>query len=416
VDRDFEPYVCISEKCSEQIQSFTTFRSWCSHMLDEHGSRWPQKVHPSSSWLCAVCHASPDGFRDPEALSKHMRESHQFEETTIRAIVQQSNFTVTRQQGTCPICCHSIEQEFDSKLEKVAPRMTDTNDPRKRQSEPLIQMDTLKRAKMSYDQKDSGFQRISGSHTSTDNQQLEPGDVPTAVNMSDTDMIARHIAIHLQNLAFLSINLFAIRDYGEGDIDSVATQGPSGDEVTASENCTRRVQSNEDSIDYEIFSEDYLQMDRLSDVGGDNESRNHRGMAEVEEVDWSGVIRSKKRADTRPELDLSGLNYYDRISNPRRIFQESFDSFEKTVQRYSRTDDREFSNTTLRDVLDTAKEVERQLAARQCMRDMKRLKPLLDGLEAYSKVMEVFCNGTPFLTWIWVGCDIKLFGMDCVDI
>ncbi|CAN9288121.1 unnamed protein product [Alternaria alternata] len=73
----------------------------------------------------------------------------------------------------------------------------------------------------------------------------------------------------------------------------------------------------------------------------------------------------------------------------RRTFQESFDSFEKTVQRLSRTDDREFSNTTLRDVRDAAKEVERQLAARQCMRNMKRLEPFLNGLEAYSKVIEI---------------------------
>ncbi|CAN9305431.1 unnamed protein product [Alternaria alternata] len=99
----------------------------------------------------------------------------------------------------------------------------------------------------------------------------------------------------------------------------------------------------------------------------------------------------------------------------RRTFQESFDSLEKTVQRYSRTDDREFSNTTLRDVRDAAKEVERQLAARQCMRNMKRLEPFLDGLEAYSKVIEVLCNGTPFLSWIWVSCDIKPSSMDCVD-
>ncbi|CAN9120026.1 unnamed protein product [Alternaria alternata] len=89
----------------------------------------------------------------------------------------------------------------------------------------------------------------------------------------------------------------------------------------------------------------------------------------------------------------------------QRTFQESFDSFEKTVQRYSRTDDREFSNTTLRDVRDAAKEVERQLAARQCMRNMKRLEPFLNGLEAYSKVIEVLCNGTPFLSWIWLATD-----------
>jgi hypothetical protein len=99
-----------------------------------------------------------------------------------------------------------------------------------------------------------------------------------------------------------------------------------------------------------------------------------------------------------------------------RTFQESFDSFEKTVQKHSRTDDREFSNTTLRDVRDAAKEVERQLAARQCMRNMKRLEPFLNGLEAYSKVIEVLCNNTPFLSWIWVSRGIKPLDKDCADI
>jgi hypothetical protein len=27
----------------------------------------------------------------------------------------------------------------------------------------------------------------------------------------------------------------------------------------------------------------------------------------------------------------------------------------------------------------------------------------------------VLCNGTPFLSWIWVSCDIKLSSMDCAD-
>ncbi|KAL1798027.1 hypothetical protein ACET3X_004633 [Alternaria dauci] len=36
---------------------------------------------------------------------------------------------------------------------------------------------------------------------------------------------------------------------------------------------------------------------------------------------------------------------------------------------------------------------------------MKRLEPFLNGLEAYSKVIEVLCNGTPFLSWIWLATD-----------
>ncbi|KAF1849355.1 uncharacterized protein K460DRAFT_404584 [Cucurbitaria berberidis CBS 394.84] len=85
----------------------------------------------------------------------------------------------------------------------------------------------------------------------------------------------------------------------------------------------------------------------------------------------------------------------------RRTFQESFDRFEKTVQKRSKNDQRDFNDTTLRDVQEAAKEIEQQLAARQCLRNLKRLEPLLSGLEAYSKVVEVLCNGTPYVPWIW---------------
>ncbi|KAK2028567.1 hypothetical protein LX32DRAFT_394337 [Colletotrichum zoysiae] len=32
---------------------------------------------------------------------------------------------------------------------------------------------------------------------------------------------------------------------------------------------------------------------------------------------------------------------------------------------------------------------------------MRRLMPLLDGMEHYAKVMDILCNGTPFLSWVW---------------
>jgi hypothetical protein len=90
----------------------------------------------------------------------------------------------------------------------------------------------------------------------------------------------------------------------------------------------------------------------------------------------------------------------------RRTFQDSFEKFEKSVQKRSKTDQREFSDTTLRDVYEAAKGIEQQLAAQQRLRNLKRLEPLLNGLEAYSKVMEVLCNGTPYLPWIWVSLNV----------
>jgi hypothetical protein len=92
----------------------------------------------------------------------------------------------------------------------------------------------------------------------------------------------------------------------------------------------------------------------------------------------------------------------------RRTFQESFDAFERTVKKHSATDDRDFSDTTLRDVREAAVQIERQLAARQTLRNMKRLEPLLDALEAYSKVIGVLCNGTPFVSWVWVCLALRI--------
>ena len=33
---------------------------------------------------------------------------------------------------------------------------------------------------------------------------------------------------------------------------------------------------------------------------------------------------------------------------------------------------------------------------------MRRLQPFFDGLDRYSKVIEILCNGTPYLSYIWV--------------
>jgi len=86
----------------------------------------------------------------------------------------------------------------------------------------------------------------------------------------------------------------------------------------------------------------------------------------------------------------------------RRTFQDSFAKFEKTVIKRSKDDQREFADTTLRDVWEAVREIEQQLAARQHLRNLKRLEPFLNGLDAYSKVVEVLCNGTPYMPWIWV--------------
>ena len=76
----------------------------------------------------------------------------------------------------------------------------------------------------------------------------------------------------------------------------------------------------------------------------------------------------------------------------------AFEDLERTI---TPADSRNFRGMTLQQVRAAALDIENQLAARQSLRNMRRLTPLLNGLEHYAKVVDVLCNGTPYLAWIW---------------
>ncbi|KAK3368854.1 hypothetical protein B0T24DRAFT_650675 [Lasiosphaeria ovina] len=85
------------------------------------------------------------------------------------------------------------------------------------------------------------------------------------------------------------------------------------------------------------------------------------------------------------------------LSASRRAIENAFKDLERTI---SPAESRDFASTTLEDVRRAAMDLERQLAARQSLRNMRRLEPLFQGLHHYSKVI-VLCNGTDYLPWIW---------------
>jgi hypothetical protein len=80
-------------------------------------------------------------------------------------------------------------------------------------------------------------------------------------------------------------------------------------------------------------------------------------------------------------------------------FQAAFNRLKQTV---SFDDACAFQSTTLKDVWKAAKEIQTVKRQGYSLRNMARLKPLLESLGKYSKTIEVLCNGTPFLPWIWV--------------
>jgi hypothetical protein len=159
---------------------------------------------------------------------------------------------------------------------------------------------------------ESDFRRTSNSYQNVRNQEPKSSDISIEIGMLDIDMMARHVAAHLQNLTFLSTSLFSIRNYGEDDVDSVTTQSPSEEWDTGSQNSTRKLQSNKDSVGDRTFPEQDVAIDRLSDLEDRYEPHEAHDMVEAEEnVDWSDVIQSTKKKEQWPKVFLHGLTHYD---------------------------------------------------------------------------------------------------------
>jgi hypothetical protein len=82
-----------------------------------------------------------------------------------------------------------------------------------------------------------------------------------------------------------------------------------------------------------------------------------------------------------------------------RIFESAIDNLKQTI---SSPDAAAFQATLVEDVWKAAEEIQESQRQRKSLRNMRRIEPFLKGLEKYSKVIEVVCNGTSYLPWIWV--------------
>ena len=90
---------------------------------------------------------------------------------------------------------------------------------------------------------------------------------------------------------------------------------------------------------------------------------------------------------------------------PPPAFEDAFEKLKATV---SPSDAHDFDSTTLKDVWSAVQDIERQLAARNSLRNIRRIMPLLESLKLISGPVEVLCNGTPYLPWIWAPIKLTL--------
>ncbi|KAK8031326.1 hypothetical protein PG990_001060 [Apiospora arundinis] len=82
-----------------------------------------------------------------------------------------------------------------------------------------------------------------------------------------------------------------------------------------------------------------------------------------------------------------------------RMIQRACDRF---ANELSDEDSKKIRSTVnMDDVKLAVRQIEQQLAARRSLRNISRIRPFLDSIENYSKALEVACNGTNYLPWIW---------------
>lgn len=87
---------------------------------------------------------------------------------------------------------------------------------------------------------------------------------------------------------------------------------------------------------------------------------------------------------------------------------------ERACQRFrdelTDEEDCQIRATSWQDVQHSIVEIERQLAARQCLRNLDRISPYLKAVEGYGAVVDIFCNSSPFVPYVWASNFLFLLG------
>lgn len=73
-------------------------------------------------------------------------------------------------------------------------------------------------------------------------------------------------------------------------------------------------------------------------------------------------------------------------------------------------EDHEIRTTSWQDVQHAIVDIERQLAARQCLRNLDRISPYLKAVEGYGTVVEIFCNSSSFVPYVWASNLLLVIG------
>jgi len=87
------------------------------------------------------------------------------------------------------------------------------------------------------------------------------------------------------------------------------------------------------------------------------------------------------------------------MENPVDTIAQAFERLQCSI---SKEDAQNFASTQLKDVWKVVREIDAEQRKKQSAQNLRRVEPLLRGIEKYATVVDTLCNGTPFLPYIWV--------------
>ncbi|KAL8294204.1 hypothetical protein RB597_008036 [Gaeumannomyces tritici] len=284
VNEDHKPYVCISEKCSQQPR-FAASSQWFQHMLTSHGRNWHREVHAPSSWVCPLCFGEDIIFSKPAELANHLGAFHDgiFTDPQVQAIVRQSRVRSTRPRDTCPLCCLSMEQKNPATKGKgKAKRGSSSKQPF--QEDPGLE-GSSKRTKTEegHSQPD---QHGDGDPGTTAAGQYKPSTQagPSAGPLLEIEAIASHIAGHLRSIMLLTQRMIETDVALEISADNKSVPGGTDDDHESHSMSER--DGDDDAKSALEFGSDNI---TRSEAGGEEEWR--EGEGEVPAADPGSSIK-----------------------------------------------------------------------------------------------------------------------------
>jgi hypothetical protein len=97
------------------------------------------------------------------------------------------------------------------------------------------------------------------------------------------------------------------------------------------------------------------------------------------------------------------------MANPRDVIADAFGKLKHLI---SEEDAHKFASTELKDVWAAVREIDSRQRMRLSAQNMRRIEPMLRGIEKYTKVIEVLCNGTPYMPYVWVRTQSSIDSID----